>query len=51
MNTVRCRIVSTFLTNSTTTTDYTNIRGLQGGPNVLLQNPYVSPNRGGITST
>ena len=32
-------------------TDYTNIRGLQGGPNVLLQNPYVSPNRGGITST
>lgn len=32
-------------------TDYTNVRGLQGGPNVLLQNPYVSPNRGGITST
>lgn len=31
--------------------DYTNTSGLQGGPNVLLQNPYVSPNRGGFTST
>ena len=32
-------------------TDYTNVTGLQGGPNVFLQNPFSSPNRGGITST
>jgi len=32
-------------------TDYGNTRGLQGGPNRLLQNPYVNPNRGGISST
>ena len=31
--------------------DYTNTIGLQGGPNRLLQFPFVSPDRGGITST